>query len=124
MATIMTRCGYCAKCYDANRPQPAKPFLVFGDTAQSYFIKYANGKNCTRGFTPHLYKYLRVSSDNQRVYYQQLCCMCNCGTVYVEDDQHATAYINIKLSEWSEILMMPTFRWNALVQYRDTSLMI
>ncbi len=123
MKTMVTRIGYCEKCYSAKRPQGGQHFLVYGSTSDTMYLEDVKSRNATRGFVPHIF--LLIEHDYDEVKYRKVCCMCDCGAIYFpnkEDENLSEAIVNEE--EWSEELTMPTTRWNALVLLKDTGLEI
>lgn len=121
MSTIISRVGYCEKCAKLNKPKSGQVFLVMGGNSCCYKGLYSS-KNGKAGFTPHLYKIFKVANNREKVYYQSLCCMADCGikTSTVEGRLH----ISINHEKWSTVKVMSLKNWRALVLFKDTGLKI
>jgi hypothetical protein len=118
--TTITRIGYCAKCYKANKPEKGQPFLLFGSSSNDYKMGIVHKDYPERGLTPHLFTLIRVSADCKSVYYKEVCCMAGCGTIYSEDYDGISLIID--RAEESGVKQMPIRRWHALVMYKDETL--
>ncbi len=116
--TIITRVGFCPKCFKEARPKTGQEFIVFGATSQAFIGERAlrNGK---RGFTPHIYEFERLIGKT--VYYLKTCCMCGCGACIVKDEERKLIYLD---EEKTEEFYIPLNDWNALVQYKDETFKI
>lgn len=112
MDTIITRVGFCPKCYKAERPRTDNFFVVMGNSGW-HIMKAAHIGNI--GFTPHIYKVVKVDQDRKNVIYQKICSMHDCGTeVYWSTSQNAYQFHIDK----GEREIMTIENWNALVMYK------
>ena len=111
---MITRIGFCKKCFSEKRPKSQENFIVFGATSNSYkgMIAKRNGR---KGFTPHLYEYDRLIKGI--VYFKKLCCMDKCGTYLTKDKDNVYIYTNDEL--WTDEYTTLA-NWNALVLFKNT----
>ena len=122
MKAVITRLGYCPECFKKGSPKADQPFAVFGDTSKEFFVKFAKSGRCHKGFTPHFFLKVGISTDSKQVFYKKLCCMHGCGTDCYREG--STIVIELNQEKWSKILSINIRDWNALVFYRDESMKI
>lgn len=113
--TIITRVGFCEKCFLEKHPKTNQKFLVMGTTCGALKAQLAlhNGRT---GFTPHLY-WLKKVTDN-KVFYQRICAMEGCGVYSMEEDNKN--WLVIDESKWSSWRATSLNNWNSLVLFKDT----
>lgn len=110
MKTIITRVGWCMDCYKAQRPRTGNFFVAKGDTGWHVMLANHIGNS---GFTPHLYKLIKVVGEN--IIYEKLCSLHDCGTdVYFHS---ASQSYRFDLGKWDRGVMKLT-DWNKLVVYK------
>lgn len=110
MSTIITRVGWCSKCYKAQRPRTDNFFVTMGTTGWHVMLAKHIGNI---GFVPTLYKLIKTVGQN--VIFEQLCSMHECGVeVYYVP---STDKYNFRLGEWKRG-MMELKTWNSLQQYK------
>ena len=116
---MMTRIGYCEKCFKKMKPQRGQRLLILGGSSNEWKALITT-KVVKAGFTPHLYMFIRESKHF--VYYYKMCCMEGCGC-YTEQEGK---YIYVMLNEegFGELQKMRLCDWNSLVLFTDTGLKI
>lgn len=119
MTTTICRIGYCPECAKNGKPKTGQKFITFGGRSKQYEGHIAK-RNMTRGYTPHLYQFVKVMGN--MVYYQKLCCMNECGTYLCEED--GALLVCTDDEKWSGVISMTILNWNALIMYRDESMKI
>lgn len=116
--TMITRVGFCPKCFKEARPKVGNFYIVFGATSKSYVGMRAlnNGR---KGFVPTIYELQRL--EGKTIYYSKICCMVDCGAYLSNQDGHTFVYLNDDLwvDEYTTIE-----NWNALCKFKDTGLKI
>lgn len=112
--TILTRPGWCEECSKKERPRINDQFIVMGSRGWHMYIAEFNRPP---GFTPHLYKLVKVIGEN--VVYEYLCCMHNCGCDIYYDQQKQGYQFQLHDSQWKRGIL-PIKDWNALQQYFDS----
>lgn len=116
--TMITRVGFCPKCFKEARPKVGNFYIVFGTTHQTYVgMKALN--NGRKGFTPHIYQFDRL--EGKTVYYSKICCMVDCGAYLAKQKDKTFVYLNDDL--WEDEYT-PINNWNALVLYKDQTFKI
>lgn len=114
--TMITRVGYCEKCFKEAKPKSGQMFIAFGDCSQS--LKGIRAvRNGRRGYTPNIYEFQRLM--DKTVYYSKICCMCGCGAYKSKDEKFI--YLD---DEKTEECYTTLDNWNALVLFKDTGLKI
>lgn len=113
--TMVTRLGFCEKCFSEKRPKINEQFLTIGSTSGGLKPKVAlhNGRT---GFTPHFYLLKKVQEN--KVYYQRMCAMEVCGTYLYEENRKT--YLAIDESKWSNWKATSINNWNSLILFKDT----
>lgn len=116
--TMITRVGFCEKCFKEGRPNSNELFIVFGGSSNSFkgIRTYKGGK---KGFTPHIYQFDRT--EGNVLYYSRICCMVGCGAYTVKRKGKVFIYLNEDLCEYEYTTIS---NWNALVLFKDTGLKI
>lgn len=117
---IITRVGFCPKCYAAKRPQAGDIFVAQGASKNLHAFE-AIGTNARRGFTPHLYQYERMMGVT--VYYTVVCGMVGCGAYVIENTKKKCDEVFLD-DQLFEDGYMPLKEWNALVMFKDTGFKI
>ena len=113
--TMVTRLGFCPKCFSEKRPKTNEQFLTIGTTSGVFKPKVAL-RNGRTGFTPHFYALKKVQGN--KVYFQSMCAMEGCGTYLYEE--HRKTYLGIDESKWSNWKATSLNNWNSLVTFKDT----
>ena len=115
---MITRLGFCPKCFKEARPKLGNFYITFGGTSQSFIAMRALNSG-RKGFTPHIYEFQRL--EDKTIYYSKICCMVGCGAYLAEQDKHTFVYLNDDLwvDEYTHI-----DNWNSLVLFKDTGLKI
>lgn len=112
--TIICRTGWCDICAKENRPHTGQHYLVIGATGD-YHVREAQRIAPFYGFTPHLYKKLKVI--NQDVIVEMCCSMYGCGVQRKENNvDQCWDYTTIK-DQWRR-LIIDLKDWNSLVLYK------
>ena len=113
--TMVSRLGYCKKCFEAKQPKTNQSFLVIGSTSGVLkpLVALRNGRT---GMTPHFYLLKKV--HEQKVYFQSMCAMEGCGTYTYEE--HRKTYLGIDESKWSNWKATSLANWNALILFKDS----
>ena len=116
---MITRLGFCPKCFSKKQPKTSQRFLVVGSTSGVLkpLVAIHNGRT---GFTPHFYVLKKVQEN--KVYYQSVCSMEGCGTYLYEENRRT--YLAIDESKWSSLKATSLSNWNSLVLFKDTGLVI
>ncbi|HEY5587424.1 MAG TPA: hypothetical protein VIK86_00550 [Candidatus Paceibacterota bacterium] len=117
--TVITRLGYCEKCFKEGRPKIGQNFIVFGKTANT-FKGLISEKSNRRGCVPHVYKLKFITRKNV-VYYKRICCMDNCGaSVGIENNKK---FIYFNETQWVHEATSLS-NWKELVKFRDEAFVI
>lgn len=115
--TILTRLGFCPKCFEAKRPMTGQLFIVHGGTSDKNKGKLARRMG-RRGLVPHLYR-LKKKFD-KKVFYQKICCMEDCGVYVIYDEENRMDLITTDKEKWSGWIKTTFNNWNALQMFKDT----
>lgn len=115
---VITRLGYCERCFNEGRPKTGQNFMVFGTTSNRFKgLKSEGGRS--KGLVPHIYK-SKFTTKNV-VHYKRICCMENCGAYCEEENGRKFLYLDE--TKWiNEVTSLSN--WNALVEFRDYELVI
>lgn len=80
----ITRTAFCKACHKAGRPQRGNFFALYGGTVKdnksNVKVKIAT-KNGVRGFTPHSFEILSVSTAKGIVRIERRCLIHECGVM-------------------------------------------
>jgi hypothetical protein len=116
--TMITRVGFCPKCFKEARPKTGDFYITFGATSKTYKAMRAlnNGR---KGFVPTIYQFQRL--EGKTIYYSKICCMVGCGAYLAKQDKQTFVYLNDDLCIDG---YMDIDDWNALVTFKDTGLKI
>lgn len=116
--TMITRVGFCPKCFKETRPKTGNQFIAFGGKSNTFkgMTALHSGR---KGFTPHIYEFQRL--EGKTIYYSKICCMVGCGAYLAEQKDKKFIYLNDDLCIDG---YMDIDDWNALVKFKDTGLKI
>lgn len=116
--TMITRIGFCEKCFKEARPKTGNYFIAFGGKSNTFKGMIAS-HNGMKGFTPHIYQFDKT--EGNVLYYSKICCMVGCGAYLKEQKDKKLIYLNEDLCEYEYTTIK---NWNALVKFKNTGLKI
>lgn len=109
--TIICRTGWCPCCHNLGQPHKDNLFLVWGNNGMHIYT--VQKQNPLRGYTPHLYRLMRV--DNDDIVFERLCGICGVTFKYNKSThEHDPVILENK---WKRE-KMSIKDWNALVMYK------
>lgn len=111
MSTMISRVGFCPRCYKEGRPKTAQPFVVVG---KNFHVLEAShiGK---QGFTPHFY--VLIKSIGENIVFEKLCGMHRCGVDIWWDKTNQKHCFTLDKYKFDRGIM--TLKdWNSLVLYK------
>jgi hypothetical protein len=114
-STIICRHGYCDKCAKEKRPHSGQRALVYG----SHGFKIIRVEHIPRwyGFTPHLYKLIKVIQPVGDVIFETTCCMDHCGIELTNSESDGMTNYHVHGDKWQRgVTDLKT--WNSLVMYK------
>ena len=112
---LMTRIGFCQKCFDSAKPHDGQKMLLLG--SHGWHVDICHPKRIPRhpiGYTPHLYKYIRLQNEN--VIAKTVCCIDGCD-IQIKPLADGTYNFMILESKWREQSILIS-DWNALIKYK------
>lgn len=115
---MITRVGFCPKCFQKAQPKIGNHFIVFGATSKS-LIGMLTVRNGMKGMTPHIYEVQRVVG--KVIYYQKICCMVGCGAYLTKVKDKLYVYLDETCYEDE---YTSCSNWNALCTFKDPTFQV
>ncbi len=116
---LVTRSGFCKKCWQRGAPRKHDTFIVFGGSAQQFKIKTAHVHGIS-GFTPHLYtiQFPYLKTKDHLILATKTCLMDGCGILIgkLRDD----GKFGLEFKEAEEITISPLAADALITLWRNT----
>lgn len=109
--TTISRVHYCAECAKNRNPRTGQLFAVMGTTGWHVYQAQQNG---TIGFTPAVYRIVKVIGEN--VVCEAVCAMNDCG-FEIRYNKEDNMYSFTQIVDWKRNILTLK-EWNDMVLYK------
>lgn len=116
MGDIITRTGYCDRCFKEARPRESNVVLLYGTDTNNFIVHDANRSSKWKGFVPMIYRVEKVI--HTKVIAWRACSIYGCG-VYMEQTK-AGEWYSVRTEAWERFIYSYE-EWSALVNFKDHS---